>query len=366
MALHFYLLKVSDITRETPEAVSVTFDIPSDLKDIFRFKHGQYITVKVPVDGEENRRAYSISSSPIEEKIRIGVKKVEGGTVSVFMNDELKVGDFIEVMPPMGNFTIDLDPSHRKEYVFFGAGSGITPLLSIMKSILFTEKESKIKLLYANQYTHTIIYHEELEELSREYGDRFELTHILSRDEAWEGLKGRITGEICKDYVDEYLTCSPPEAEYFLCGPRDMMKDLTETLLKLGVDTKSIHKESFTSALPDEVFKAETVGKSSAANGDDGILKTREITIILYGEEHQIEVDEDETVLTAAMTKGVDPPFSCQIGACSTCRARLKSGKVEMEAHDALMESEIEEGFILTCTAHPMSDDVVIDYDDNF
>jgi ring-1,2-phenylacetyl-CoA epoxidase subunit PaaE len=225
MAINFYLLEVADIVKETEEAVSVVFKIPEDLKETFQFKHGQYVTVKVPIDGDENRRAYSISSSPYEGILRIGVKKVDGGKVSVFINENLKIGDKIEVMPPMGNFTVELDENNTKEYIFFGAGSGITPLLSIIKSILKKEPKSNIRLLYSNKYENTIMYKSEIEALREEYNNRFKIVHILSREEGWSGLKGRINSEICKIFVDENVTCDLPDAEYFL--------DLTNLLLYL-------------------------------------------------------------------------------------------------------------------------------------
>lgn len=358
MASHFYLLNVADISKETEEAVSVTFEIPDDLKDIFKFKHGQYLTVKVPINGKESRRAYSISSSPLDGTIRIGVKKVKSGTVSVYINEKLKVGDKIEVMPPMGNFTCEIDVNSQKEYVFFGAGSGITPLLSIIKTILKSEPSSYVNLLLSNKTFDTIMYRNELEELANEYSERFNLTHILSRDLNHNGLKGRITAEIAQQFVNSHLKADDKSAEYFLCGPKPMMDEVIERLKQIGIDKKNIHREVFTS----KIIESEEI----APEVEEAVLKTRDITVILYGEEHRVTVEPDETILTAAMIKGIDPPFSCQIGACSTCRAKLKSGKVDMESRDALMDSEIEEGFILTCTSHPMSDDVVVDFDDNF
>lgn len=363
MASKFYQLRVAEVSKETVEAVSVTFEVPSELKEIFAFKHGQYLTVKVSINGKEVRRAYSISSSPLDNKLRIGVKKVANGSVSVYMNEKLKAGDLLEVMPPMGNFTCELHLSNTKEYVFFGAGSGITPLISIIKTILHTEANSNVHLIYSNRTNETIMYKNELEILVADFPSRFKLTHVLSKDMQWNGFKGRINSKLADEYLSKNLNSSVKNAEYFLCGPKPMMDELRDFFESKGVSKTQIHREVFTNKISESEAIKEDIAESIDA---DGILKTREITIILYGEEHHIMVEPDETVLTAAMTKGIDPPFSCQIGACSTCRARLKSGKVDMESRDALMDSEIEDGFILTCTSHPMSDDVVIDYDDNF
>lgn len=356
MAIKFSLLKVKKITRETPNAVSVSFEIPANLREIFSYKHGQYITVKVPVKGEEERRAYSISSSPVTESdLTIAVKDVNDGVVSRYMNHDLKEGDYIEVMPPLGNFTIDLYPKNEKHYVLIGGGSGITPLISIIKTILATESKSTVTLLYANRDEANIIYGEQLGKLMDMYRERLKVHHILSRpSENWKGLKGRINKAIFLDFAKSNVS-KPAETEFFLCGPQGMMKEVETSLDELAVDSLHRHKESFTAALPDETKTAE------AADIDE--IKTRSVKVTLYGEDFEFEVEPDETVLTAAQREGIDPPFSCQIGACSTCRAKLLAGKVHMDERDSLTDGEIDEGYILTCQSHPMSDDVIIDYD---
>lgn len=356
MALKFSLLKVKDVQRETDEAVSITFEIPSNLRDTFSYKHGQYITLKLPVEGKDERRAYSISSSPVTEKdITIAVKSVDDGVVSRYINNQLKVGDYVEVMPPMGTFTIDLDPKSQKHYVLIGGGSGITPLISILKTILATESKSKVTLLYANRNEKSIIYNAQLEKLISMYRERLAVHHILSQaSEEWKGLKGRVNTDFFKEFVSDNIKEDYP-VDYFLCGPQGLMKEVENALENLKVHKENIHKESFTASLPDDVSKAES------ADGNE--IKTRNIKLTLYGEDFELEVEPDETVLTAAQREGIDPPFSCQIGACSTCRALVTSGKVIMDERDSLTDSEIEEGYVLTCQAHPMSDDVVIDYD---
>ena len=361
MAVKFYSLMVSELVRETVDTLSITFDVPNDLKEIFSYKHGQYITVKVPVNGEDNRRAYSICTSPVtDKKLTISVKKVDDGVVSRYINEFLKVGDIIEVMPPLGNFTIELNPAQSTSYVLIGAGSGITPLMSILKTVLTVEPYSKVYLLYQNRSQDNIIFEGQLGELESVYSDRFFVTYILSRpDEKWKGERGRLDSDYIEKFIYQNLGKDIFTAHYFLCGPDGLMSASETALRNLKAASYQIHKETF--SLPP--VKEDDVNSNIILDSADNII-TRKVKIILYSEESQFEVEPDETVLTAAQREGQDPPFSCQIGACSTCRAKLKSGKVFMDERDSLTDEEIEEGYILTCQSHPLTDDVVIDYDD--
>ncbi len=361
MAVKFYSLMVSELVRETVDTLSITFDVPNDLKEIFSYKHGQYITVKVPVNGEDNRRAYSICTSPVtDKKLTISVKKVDEGVVSRYINESLMVGDIIEVMPPLGNFTIELNPAQSISYVLIGAGSGITPLMSILKTVLTVEPFSRVYLLYQNRSQDNIIFEGQLRELESVYQDRFFVTHILSRsDENWKGERGRLDSDYIEKYIIENVGKDIFTAHYFLCGPDGLMSASETALRNLKAASYQIHKEIF--SLP--LIKEDDVNSNIILDSADNII-TRKVKIILYSEESEFEVEPDETVLTAAQREGQDPPFSCQIGACSTCRAKLLSGKVYMDERDSLTDEEIEEGYILTCQSHPLTDDVVIDYDD--
>ncbi len=358
MAISFHLLKVSKLIRETDDTVSVVFEIPDELKNEFSYKHGQYLTIKAPVDAVDNRRAYSISSSPFcDNRLQVTVKRVADGLVSSYINDKLKEGDSLEVMPPLGRFTFDLDPQNKKTYFLVGGGSGITPLMSIIKSILTVELRSKVVLIYANRNEKSIIFKEELDSLINKFKDRFKLIHIISQPlNSWEGLKGRINSELFNNLVNKHIKSEYSSAEYFMCGPSGMMKMVESTLEEFDVPKSNIHKESFTAPLNEE----------GLVKGDEDEMEivTRDVKIILYGDEHQVTVEPGDTVLTSAMYAGIDPPFSCQIGACSTCRAKLVSGKVVMDERESLTDEEIDDGYILTCQSHPLTDDVVVNYDE--
>lgn len=363
MALKFYLLKIKNLTRETHDTVSISFEIPNDLKSTFAYKQGQYLTLKVPVNGVENRRAYSICSSPVNDTdLTIAVKKVDDGVVSRYLNDSLKVGDYLEIMPPMGNFVVDVSEDSQRHYVMIGAGSGITPLISMIKTILHVESKSQVILIYQNRSTDSIIFQNELEKLAVKYENRLVIVHILSRPESdWTGLSGRLNAEKIKRLINNIEIKNIFSAQFYLCGPQGMMHEAETALKELNVATHQIHKESFTAPLPKIVDESE----HNILLKQEEELTTRTVKLRLYGENYVYEVEPDETVLTAAMREGYDPPFSCQIGACSTCRAKLVSGKVLMDERDSLTDDEIEEGFILTCQSHPLTDDVLIDYDQN-
>jgi ring-1,2-phenylacetyl-CoA epoxidase subunit PaaE len=362
MALKFYILKVSAVFRETQDSVTLSFEIPTDLKEIFNYKHGQYITVKLPVNGEENRRAYSISSSPVtDSELSVTVKKVDEGKVSRYLNEEIKEGDILEVMPPLGNFTVELNSERKKNYILIGGGSGITPLMSILKTILAVEPQSIVYLIFQNRNESSIIFRNQLNELENIYKNRFFVNYILSKPgKEWQGLSGKLDSTGILQLIKKLIPDSIFKSEYFLCGPQGLMQESELALRGLLVASFQIHKESFAAA----ISKNDEIRTDNMLNREQD-LKTRKVKIILYGDEIEFDVEPDETVLTAAQREGQDPPFSCQIGACSTCRARLKSGEVFMDERDSLTDEEIEEGYILTCQSHPLSDNVIIDYDDN-
>jgi len=358
MALQFYNLKVKDIVNETKEAISITFEIPKELKSIFSYKHGQFLTLRFFIDGKDQRRSYSISSCPVlDEEITITVKCITDGIVSNFIKNNLKVNNILEIMPPVGNFTIDLNSANAKTYFLVGAGSGITPLMSIISTILEIEKNSKVYLIYVNKSEDSIIFYKKLNQIKNKYFENFHIHYLLDQpNEHWDGDKGRLDSQKLQKLIDTYIPNQKLIAEYFLCGPNGLMSECLNALQIFNIQSNKIHKESFVTDSKDK----EQVFKTDVPNHKN----IDEIKVILYGEEHSLSIEKDETILVAGMRAGIDPPFSCQIGACSTCRAKVISGQVKMEDDDALTESEIQQGYVLTCTSYPISEDVVISYDD--
>ncbi|GAB5464779.1 MAG: phenylacetate-CoA oxygenase/reductase subunit PaaK [Candidatus Kapaibacteriales bacterium] len=360
MSTQFYDIKVKRINRETDKAVSVFFDVPDNLKSEFNYSAGQYLTLRETIGGEDIRRAYSCSTSPANgDDIAVTVKEVDGGRFSTFLNRDLKEGQVLKVMPPNGNFTLDRLSNPSNDVVLIGGGSGITPLISIAETVLQNSPEKKVTLIYANTAPDQIIFRERLDALESS-NTNFNVVHLITDTEVgdWKGRIGSFDSGICLDMLQSAISTGANENDYFLCGPQGLMDQAELALTRFGADKIRIHKELFTASVP----AADSFKIVSAESGQDVV--DRDITVRVYGDEHRIKVESSETVLMAAIQQSLDPPYSCQIGACSTCRARLVSGQVMMEDHDALTEDEIEEGYVLTCTAHPLTDDVVIDYDD--
>jgi ring-1,2-phenylacetyl-CoA epoxidase subunit PaaE len=350
----FHTLKVKDIRRETAEAVSVAFDIPPQQQPEYQFKQGQYITLKLNLDGEEVRRSYSLCSSPYGEKeLRVAIKEVSGGKVSTYINRQLKVGDAMEVMTPMGNFTTVLSGSNVKNYVLFAGGSGITPMMSILKSILYVEKKSKITLLYANKNEESTIFKAELANLVSN-NSNLQLVSIF--DQAVLNIPkiqiGIVTVEKAKALLENYGGVKADE--YFICGPGPMMANVKTALEELKIDSNKIHIEYFSSV----VAEVSTVDVKSGGNVNS------KVKVLQYGIETEFNLETTGiSVLEAAIEAGVDAPFSCKGAVCCTCRAKVLEGKAKMSANFALTDAEVEEGFILTCQAHPITERLVIDYD---
>lgn len=354
----FHSLQIKDVKRETPEAVSIELDVPADLKEAFRFKHGQYLTFKIRVNGEELRRSYSICSSPLENKLRIAVKEIDGGRVSGFFNQRATAGQTVEVMPPLGNFTTPLSPSNRKSYVAFAAGSGITPIMSILKTVLESEPSSHFLLYYGNKDPQSVIFKDDLEQLQSRYSDRFKMHLLFSRDKSPDPLfEGRISREKIEAIAQKHPKVLQAD-EYFLCGPQQMIESASELLQSRGMPKERIHFELFTTAVPKEASIAETEDAVDAA--PSGATK---VLVILDGEETEITVESGETILDAAIDAGLDVPYACTGGSCCTCRAKALEGKAEMEVNYALTDQEVEEGYILTCQSHPQTPKMTVDYD---
>jgi len=342
---HQYV-EIYDIRRETEDTVSIVFNDPDrELK----YTPGQFLTLILDIDGKEERRSYSLCSSPhSEEYPTVTIKRVSDGLVSNHINDHLKPGDKIKVMPPLGNFTTTIDSKNARHLVFFGAGSGITPLMAILKSALIIEPNSRVSLIYGNRTEDAIIFKKELDDLQQEHGSRMQVTHILSQPgNDWNGYTGRINSDMINKILEEHQV-NPEKDEFFLCGPSGFMHTIIDTITASGAGTQQIHKESFVSDKDPQ-----------DASGDE--YQERNVTILLDGEEYQVTVPANKTILESGLDDNIDMPFSCQSGLCTACRGRLVSGKVQMEEDDGLSDEEIDMGYVLCCVGHPMSDDVKIE-----
>ncbi len=356
----FHSLKVDDITRETSDCVSVAFAIPEDLAEHYRFMPGQYLTMEAEIDGEKVRRSYSLCSSPADGELRVAIKKVEGGKFSSWANTKLTVGTEVNVMTPDGKFTAAIDPDASHNYVAFAAGSGITPIYSIMKSVLELEPNSRFTLFYGNKTSNTIIFKNQIDGLKNLYMNRLEVHHVLSReDQGSDFLKGRIDNGKCHQFAERFFECKEVDA-YFLCGPEAMINSVSSTLTEqLGVAKDHVHYELFTS--PSQKIEHKT--KVSADKTSEKLQS--KITVILDGEETHFDLPSTgESILDAALDAGADVPYACKGAVCCTCRAKILEGSVEMDMNYALEDDEVEDGFVLTCQSHPTSEKVVVSYDE--
>ncbi len=355
MPAGFYSIPVSKINRETKDAVSITFDVSSLMELQFSYKAGQYLTLSIMINGEEVRRSYSMCSSPVTgEKITIAVKQVDGGKMSNYLNTTLKEGDVLDIMPPMGTFILSPNLSATNHYFMFGGGSGITPLLSIIKTALKEEPNSHCYLVYANRNEESVIFKEQLEDLAAAYSN-FKIIHSYDNPTGpWMGLRGFLTTEKVSDIVRQELGFNYPTAHYYTCGPGVMMDVVVQGLKAIGVQENNINTEYFTAKVKEEKLPSEN--KADANYSDEVVERT--IVVEVFGQQKKITVKPADTILIAAQNAGMDPPYSCTVGVCTTCRARLKSGKASMDEREGLSDAEINEGYILTCQAHPLSDDV--------
>ena len=352
----FHRLKVHKVVKETIDTVSVSFELPKELTNKYQFIQGQYLTLKTTIQGEEVRRSYSLCSSPLDNELKVAIKKVPEGKFSTYANEELKEGDQLDVMTPMGNFYTELNNTNQKSYLFFAAGSGITPVLSIIKTILKTEPASSIILCYGNKNFESIIFREQLEALKNKHLERFSLYHILSREiQGVDLFYGRIDAERCQQLCKGLIDISQVD-ECFVCGPESMIFGVKDSLEAQGFNPKNIHFELFTT--PGQEKKQQKV-KSTEPTFDTSI------TIIMDGDHYEFPLTSDgDNVLDAAVKQGADLPFACKGGVCCTCRAKLIEGEVEMDVNYALEQDELDRGFILTCQAHPRTKKVVISFDE--
>lgn len=356
MSAHFYPLKVAEIVPETAEANSIRFEIPPELREAFAFKAGQHLTLKAEIGGEEVRRNYSLCTAPDEQDWMVTVKRIADGVFSNWVGDALKPGDTLDVMPPHGSFTTDFDRGRRRHLVGIAGGSGITPVMSILRTSLKSEPTSRFTLVYGNRDSGSIIFLEELARLKDRYLDRFELYHFLADEEGDIDLFNGILDRARCDDAIEHLIDEPKAVDgWFICGPGPMMDAAESALIDRGVERERIHIERFTADRPPQSLVKEMAELQSKAAGIS-------MSVTLDGRTRRVEFTQGN-ILDSARAAGLPAPFACKAGVCATCRAKVLSGKVEMAARYGLTDEEIEQGYVLTCQSVPAGDGVAVDYD---
>lgn len=354
----FHDLRVLDITRETADCVSVAFEVPESLSEAYRFIPGQYLTLETEINGEAVRRSYSLCSSPFDGELRVAIKQVENGRFSTWANESLTVGSSMRVMTPQGNFNAPIKAEAQHNYVGFAAGSGITPIFSILKSVLEQEPLSSFTLFYGNKTAQSVIFKEQIEALKNRYMNRLEVHYVLSReDQGTDYLKGRIDASKCETFAERFFDIKEVN-DYFLCGPEEMIQGVSESLKTLGVSKDRIHYELFSS--PAQSIAGKTTVSATPTNQVDA-----QITVILDGEETHFGLNsKGDSILDAALDAGADVPYACKGAVCCTCRAKVIEGEVEMDMNYALEDDEVEDGYVLTCQSHPRTEKVVVSFDD--
>ncbi|MGV1012696.1 MAG: 1,2-phenylacetyl-CoA epoxidase subunit PaaE [Flavobacterium sp.] len=352
----FHSIQVADIYKETKDCSVITFDIPENLISDFSYNSGQHLTLRTTVNGQEVRRSYSLCSSPTQNTWQVAVKKIDSGLFSTFVNDQLKKGDFLEVMPPNGTFFTEVNPSLAKNYIAFAAGSGITPVLSIIKNHLASEPNSTFQLFYLNRTVKSIIFKEELEQLKNVYFNRFEIFHFLTKEHRVSELfNGRFTKEKLQVLTEKIINI-PAINECFICGPEDMIFLVRDELTAAGLPKDKIHYELFTTGLTEE--DKQRINKIVEKK-----VEGTEVTIVDGGKEFHFVMGEDfDNILDGALAAGADLPFACKGGVCSTCRCQVLEGTVEMKLNYSLEEEELAKNYVLSCQAVPTSKKVVVDF----
>ena len=354
MTPRFHRLRICEVRRETPECVSLAFDVPAELAAEYRFVQGQHLNLRATLDGEEVRRSYSICSGVDDGELRVAVKKVPGGRFSAWVNERLAVGDEIDVMTPEGRFFTPLDPGRSRHYLAFAAGSGITPVLSLIRTVLAREPASRFTLVYGNRRLASTMFHEALWELKDRYLARFAIYNVFSREgQEVELFNGRIDAAKARAFLEALVPADGID-EAFVCGPASMIDEVEGALLGCGVPREHVHVERF--GVP---------GAAAAAPVDDAEAAEARLTLVVDGVRREIDFHRGQhSILDAGRAAGIDLPFSCKGGMCSTCRARIVEGEVKMAKNFALEPHEVAAGFVLTCQSYPLTERVVISFDD--
>ena len=351
---HYYDLKVKEIIEETKDSITVVFEQPAS--DPVIYKSGQFLTLITNIGGKDIRRAYSLCSSPyVDTDLAVTVKRVDEGMMSNWLPDNVKVGQTVKVMEPMGQFTTEFDQSNKRHLIMFAGGSGITPMLSIIKSTLTQEPDSIVSLIYCNRDIDSVIFKEELARWEAKYEGRLHVIHILDNAPMnWQGYSGLLNPEMLQKLFERIPDWGIDKTTHLMCGPEGMMNNVETLLAERNIAKDSIFKESFVQGTINKEKQAE----APAAEGE---LIEREVTIRYDGEEYKVTVPPDKGILESALDMGIDLPYSCQSGLCTACRGKALSGKVKLDEEEGLSQSERDEGYVLTCVGHPLTDDVVIE-----
>jgi ring-1,2-phenylacetyl-CoA epoxidase subunit PaaE len=352
----FYPLTVAKVKHETRDAISVTFAVPADLKDSFTYQQGQHLTLRAMIGGEDVRRSYSICSAVQDDTLRVAIKRTAGGLFSTWANESLQPGATLEVMPPMGHFNVPLDAASSRHYLAFAAGSGITPILSIIKTTLLAEPRSRFTLFYGNRASSTVIFRDELTDLKDSYLERLKIVYVMSREQQdIELFNGRITQDKCEQFLRHWVRIDDIDVA-FVCGPEDMMHGVSAALQAAGMPKERIRIELFAASVPKHDHKPR--------HAEAGERHQTEVTVIMDGSAATFTMDKDkESILDAGLRAGIDMRYSCKGGVCSTCRCKLVEGNVDMDVNYALEDYEVARGFVLSCQAFPVTDKVTIDFD---
>ncbi len=354
MSVEFHHLRILEVSPLTDESVTVTFDVPEELAGRFDYLPGHHVTLRAGIDGEDVRRSYSICSNANGGKLRVGIKRLPGGVFSSWAIENMKAGDFVEVMPPVGEFTIDPDPGFTGHRVAIAAGSGITPVISLISTTLESEPEASWTLLFGNRTANSVMFLEELEGLKDRYPDRFQLLHVLSREGSdLPLLSGRIDDTKIR-VVHDHLLGGRKVDDWYLCGPYEMVMAVRRSLSELGVDQERIH---------DELFFAGPLDQASLPPEPPPGEGSVDLTVILDGRAVETRMNPETSILDAALRVRTELPFSCKGGMCATCKGRIEEGEVRMDKNYALVDSELEAGYVLTCQSHPLTERVVVRYD---
>ena len=352
----FHPLTIASVARETRDAIALTFDVPPSLRDTFRFEPGQHLTLRTNIGADDVRRSYSICSAVQDGTLRVAVKKAPGGVFSTWANEHIAPGQTIDVMPPLGHFNVPLAADNRKHYLGFAAGSGITPLLSIVKTTLLTEPLSRFTLFYGNRSSSAVMFREELADLKDRFLDRFSLIYVMSREpQDIDILNGRIDRKKADALIEHWVDLTDIDTA-FVCGPDGMMQAVADSLQAHGMPKSRIKIELFAASIPKHERKAQPLPEPGHAEC--------EVTVIIDGSVRQYTLEKTkENILDAALQRGIELPYSCKGGVCSTCRAKLIEGEVDMDVNFALEDYEVARGFILCCQSYPVTDKVVVDFD---